>query len=487
MKTKKNIFLIVFACLSIFSQAQNCNENWKISQSNFEILPGGTVNFNYAGASNTGATFTVDFGDGSNISYLLGASLSFSHVYLNEGIYNITYTLSGTCQHIKSSLVTVSAGDCLDSDPIAAASRICMDSENTYAINLPSDPGWNLQEIIFNMGDGTFISTTSSSINYIYNTPGFYNRSIAAHYYNSSLNQHCYYQVSTISPVLSEFSTFVGNSEADFTITPLNPIPGSNIDFYFTGITEPAAPGMTLGYSLSMNNSLINSGTNPPNGSPFYTLTNAPAGLLCFMMRTNLVVGNQVVCTDTIQKCFAVSSAICDTCNSFKPTPGERYWLSAWVKVDEPFQVKSYNPLNLNNSINLPPASIQDPYIELDFFGSATTVQLFPTDEIIDGWQRVVGEFTIPTNTFDLLVILYAEDAHDTYFEDIRIHPFNASMKSYVYDGETFWLVSELDDNNYATFYEYDQEGGLIRIKKETSRGVVTIQETRSNTVKSNP
>jgi hypothetical protein len=56
-------------------------------------------------------------------------------------------------------------------------------------------------------------------------------------------------------------------------------------------------------------------------------------------------------------------------------------------------------------------------------------------------------------------------------------------MKSYVYDGETFWLTSELDDNNYATFYEYDQEGGLIRIKKETARGIVTIQDTRSGTI----
>ena len=81
-------------------------------------------------------------------------------------------------------------------------------------------------------------------------------------------------------------------------------------------------------------------------------------------------------------------------------------------------------------------------------------------------------------------VKLVAHSDVDTYFDDIRIHPFNGSMKSYVYDGETFWLTSELDDNNYATFYEYDEEGGLIRIKKETARGIVTIQETRSNTIK---
>ena len=58
-------------------------------------------------------------------------------------------------------------------------------------------------------------------------------------------------------------------------------------------------------------------------------------------------------------------------------------------------------------------------------------------------------------------------------------------MKSYVYDPITLWLTAELDDNNYATFYEYDQEGQLIRIKKETARGIMTIQESRSSNPKS--
>jgi len=69
------------------------------------------------------------------------------------------------------------------------------------------------------------------------------------------------------------------------------------------------------------------------------------------------------------------------------------------------------------------------------------------------------------------------------YFDDIRVHPLKGSMKSFVYDPVTFKLMAELDDNNYSTFYEYDNEGGLVRIKKETSRGVQTIQESRSGSV----
>jgi hypothetical protein len=54
----------------------------------------------------------------------------------------------------------------------------------------------------------------------------------------------------------------------------------------------------------------------------------------------------------------------------------------------------------------------------------------------------------------------------------------------HVYDPISLKLVAELDENNYATFYEYDQEGTLIRTKKETERGVVTITENRQSNPK---
>lgn len=66
-------------------------------------------------------------------------------------------------------------------------------------------------------------------------------------------------------------------------------------------------------------------------------------------------------------------------------------------------------------------------------------------------------------------------------FDDIRIHPFRSNMKSFVYNPSTQKLTAELDENNYSTQYEYDDEGILIRVKKETERGVMTIKETRNN------
>ncbi|MCG8573611.1 MAG: hypothetical protein MI810_01910 [Flavobacteriales bacterium] len=167
----------------------------------------------------------------------------------------------------------------------------------------------------------------------------------------------------------------------------------------------------------------------------------------------------------------------CTDCgDSFSPIPNEKYWISAWVHVDYPEQ-----QLTFENGL-------EGPFLRAIFIGTDAIIpEMYPSGEIIDGWQRIVGSFTVPSDATNFLLSIEADASNTTYFDDIRIHPFNGSMKSYVYDGETFWLVSELDDNNYATFYEYDQEGGLIRIKKETSRGIVTIQETRSNTLQVDP
>jgi hypothetical protein len=39
--------------------------------------------------------------------------------------------------------------------------------------------------------------------------------------------------------------------------------------------------------------------------------------------------------------------------------------------------------------------------------------------------------------------------------------------------------MATLDENNYATFFEYDDEGLLIRKKLETETGIQTLQEER--------
>ena len=102
-------------------------------------------------------------------------------------------------------------------------------------------------------------------------------------------------------------------------------------------------------------------------------------------------------------------------------------------------------------------------------------------------WQRVYGTFDVPplnpSLSENVIVELVnpAGSNSTVYFDDIRIHPNEGNMVSYVYDPFTLKLVAELDANNYSTFYLYDDEGQLTKVKKETVDGIKTIREGRIN------
>lgn len=163
----------------------------------------------------------------------------------------------------------------------------------------------------------------------------------------------------------------------------------------------------------------------------------------------------------------------CETCiGSFAPTPGAKYLISAWAK-EEISSATSY----------------VDPEVVVEFLDasgtilSGTTQQFSPSGELIEGWQRIEQEFVVPMATVRLRIMLTTKNK-PVLFDDVRVLPFNGSMKSYVYDPVNMRLAAELDERHFSTFYEYDEEGNLTRIKKETERGVMTIQESKSNTSK---
>lgn len=178
-----------------------------------------------------------------------------------------------------------------------------------------------------------------------------------------------------------------------------------------------------------------------------------------------------------------------NNCSSFYPLPGEKYIVSCWVKEDNATTKKTYtNGVMEINFYNGP-----DPDGVSSLVPSLPTVTMYPSGKIIEGWQRIIGIVSIPladgnevAETPKVMRISLSCLSGETscYFDDVRIFPFNSSMKSFVYDKDTQQLMAELDENNYATYYEYDKEGGLVRVKKETEKGVYTIQETRSKSKK---
>lgn len=174
----------------------------------------------------------------------------------------------------------------------------------------------------------------------------------------------------------------------------------------------------------------------------------------------------------TIKDC--IPPPPCEDCiGSFRPIPDQKYIISAWTKeAGAPLTKTSYDK-----------AIIQMHFYSADHTELPQIGEFKASGMIIDGWQRIEEEFFVPAPTAYVAIELVA-DGVDVFFDDIRVFPFDASMKSYVYDPVNMRLVAELDERHYATFYEYDEEGKLIRIKKETEKGVMTIQETRNSTKK---
>ena len=149
---------------------------------------------------------------------------------------------------------------------------------------------------------------------------------------------------------------------------------------------------------------------------------------------------------------------------------GKDYYFSCWISKDgiikdtykDEFNVgvRITNHTNLGEHISYP-------------------ITLIPSGEVINGWQKVEGVFNFHPSAYAINLELLGGAGF--YFDDFRFQPKDASMKSYVYDNQDLKLVAELDENNYATFYYYDEGGALRLIKKETEKGIQTIQTTQFN------
>ncbi|MBK8712543.1 MAG: hypothetical protein IPL97_11820 [Niastella sp.] len=183
-------------------------------------------------------------------------------------------------------------------------------------------------------------------------------------------------------------------------------------------------------------------------------------------LATNTVVYGQTTYCYKYDSTQAIGRHLID---SFSLLANKRYVLSAWVKqgVAES-NVAEY----LDNSIDL---TVNNSNASILPNGPAK-----PTGNIIEGWQRYEFDFTLPNAAESFQIKLRSHSSQAVFFDDLRIHPFNANLKSFVYHPDNLRLAAELDENNYASFYEYDDDGTLVRVKKETKDGVKTITETRS-------
>lgn len=137
----------------------------------------------------------------------------------------------------------------------------------------------------------------------------------------------------------------------------------------------------------------------------------------------------------------------------------EKYIISCWVRKGD--------CTTLGN--------LGDDY-RFTYNGSTSNITKEPK---VECWQRIEVEFIYNPAGTSLELELASGDTF--YVDDIRIMPADALTKCYVYSPQNYRLLAELDENHFATYYNYDEEGTLVQIKKETERGIMTVKTTRQH------
>lgn len=165
---------------------------------------------------------------------------------------------------------------------------------------------------------------------------------------------------------------------------------------------------------------------------------------------------------------------------------GKEYQFSGWFSLlDVPSMLKN------NDKIFDGPFVVEF----LDATGGSVGSQSFDEADIlqgtfIDDWQKFTLNFTVPAGAVYVSITIpqmkqyYAasmsQNVRHALYDDLRIQPRDAAMDTYVYNKSNQRLEAQLDANNYATFYYYDDEGNLFLVKRETEKGIITVQESRS-------
>ncbi len=102
----------------------------------------------------------------------------------------------------------------------------------------------------------------------------------------------------------------------------------------------------------------------------------------------------------------------------------------------------------------------------------------------VDGWilyhldlsPELLSQITLNSK----LDIYLTSTGGSLFIDDIRFQPLDAQASCFAYDN-SLRLVAQFDDQHFGTYFQYNDEGQLVRKIIETERGRKTIQETQYN------
>lgn len=148
----------------------------------------------------------------------------------------------------------------------------------------------------------------------------------------------------------------------------------------------------------------------------------------------------------------------------------------------------------------VPPSGIIEMPEATDFTGQGLTLRFWAkvTGNPTGIFQVIAGSGTVPVRYVarsgdwalyeadwssagpgTILFVIRNVSTVDYIFDDIRIQPTGAKATCYVYDVASLKLSAVLDDQHFATYYQYNGEGKLVRTLVETERGIKTVEESQ--------
>lgn len=286
--------------------------------------------------------------------------------------------------------------------------------------------------------------------NYTCEIYGYQDNLVVAAASNAKLNEIGNDNFEDYTSIISQCSNTKHWSFYNGKITPINP-------FYKLKSSDINNPD-SLKTTVSITSSTAHTGTQSMLINKGYAITNSV--LLDTTLINKTAFYNNGYEENNVQNYLT----------PFRPELKKKIVIGGWVKG-------MYNNINSVNTYD-------SAYMRVKCYNHDKTITLLDVKikakgSIIDGWQRMEGIITIPDSSAFLDISLENIGTARSYFDDIRIHPFVSNIKTFVYNPVLLKVMATLDENNFATYYEYDGEGKLVRIKRETNRGVMTIQESR--------
>ncbi|MCC6330839.1 MAG: hypothetical protein IT218_02615 [Ignavibacteria bacterium] len=95
-------------------------------------------------------------------------------------------------------------------------------------------------------------------------------------------------------------------------------------------------------------------------------------------------------------------------------------------------------------------------------------------------WCLVESRFTaadLTSETGQKTVSIRLAGAELGWIDDIRVLPVGSQGTGFAYDRQTLRLIAQFDESHFATIYQYDGQGRLVRLMKETERGIKTVKD----------